>query len=53
MIVGGLQGGDITLAHRAGILQIRASHENRSPPSLITRRSAMSRAWRPLPFGKG
>jgi len=28
-------------------------HENRSPPSLITRRSAMRRAWRPLPFGKG
>jgi len=25
MIVGGLQGGDITLAHRAGILHIRAS----------------------------
>ena len=32
MMVGGLQGGDIALAHRAGILQIRASPRKPLPP---------------------
>ena len=53
MIVGGLESGDMALSHRAEPSRLALPHDNRSPESLITRRSAMRRAWRPLPFGKG